>query len=260
MSIKRRRNGKGKSNFIKIIAYSIGIVLCTGALLYAVIQSVGKAVPDKIGCYKEATTNQHVHALIDNSNPRFSITQNRSIIRYFESLYDELEFNGKISIYTTGDHEIASISKASFSICKPATTGKELEKINAANASDGYLEKQKKRLYQQHFLPNLKAILAKDLEESKKASSSPLLEITADLSRLPSMKSGSKLVLISDLFQSSSSVKPFCFVKGALPIYSSFSQWPVYKSLNSQASGAVKTNANRRGKRYRVVLLTVFAP
>lgn len=229
MSIKHRR--KGKKKLAKVIAYSSGIALGLGGLSYAVIQNMGKVTADKYGCFKQVPVSQPIHVLVDASQPRYSPEQQLSIYRYMEQLFDELALGGKISVYTSENDQIASIAKPRFHVCGLAKKSEELVEINAAEASIGYLAKQKQRLYTKKFLPELKILLSGKPDEKRKASSSPLLEMIKDISHLSSMKSGSKLVVISDLLQNSSSVKPFCYVKNALPKFSTYSQWDVYKNL-----------------------------
>ncbi|MFK5950257.1 MAG: hypothetical protein QM500_15965 [Methylococcales bacterium] len=227
-SIRRRFNNKNRLAII--LVYLALLILFSGGLIYSVSSNLGVVTADKYGCYPDMQ-QRHIHMVVDASNPRYNIEQQRGIYRYTEQLYNGLELGDKLSVYTSEGNQVASIAKSKFHICGQAKTADELVKINAAEASKGYLAKQQQRLYQKVFLPKLKALLTDPLNDEQVAKSSPILEMIADLSRLPSMKAGSKLVVVSDLFQFSSSVKPFCLVKNALPAFSSFAQWPVYKTL-----------------------------
>ena len=213
-----------------IIGLVFAVIASLAGLGYMAADSIGNPVADKFGCYAEVPASQTAHIMIDASYPRFSPQQQRSVYRYIEQTYNALKLGDKLAIYTSEDDHIASILEPRFHICGQAQSAGELAAINAGEVSNGYLAKQKQRLYQKVLLPELNTLISEKPNEKRKASSSPLLEMVKDFSNLPTIRQGDKLVLISDLLQNSRSVKPFCYVKGALPSFSTFSQWSSYKN------------------------------
>ena len=222
----RRRRRKG--SVMAPLALSAVLVGCIGGMGYAAYQQFGKVVPDRYGCYTEAPQT-HTAVLIDASPPRFNKEQTRSLRRYFAELYDSLGFNERLSVYTTEGDQIASVLSPRFHVCGGAKTAAELTAIGADTGTAGYREKQRARLYEKRFLPELEMVLtANPTKERLLVKESPLLEMVADLSRSSVVKPGSRIVLVSDLLQSSDSAH-FCWTKGEMPPFYLFQQRRLYQ-------------------------------
>ena len=223
--MRRRRR---KKSVMAPLALSAVLVACIGGMGYAAYQQFGKVVPDRYGCYAEAPQT-HTAVLIDASEPRFSKEQALSMRRYAEELYDSLGFNERLSVYTTEGDQIASVLSPRFHVCGGAKTATQLTAIGAEAGTAGYREKQRKRLFEKRFLPELETLMSDDLDDSRRQlSQSPMLEMIADISRSPTLRPGSRLIVVSDLIQNSDSVQ-FCRVKNDMPPFSLFAQRRIYQ-------------------------------
>lgn len=224
--MRRRRR---KNNTLTLAAYSGVLVLCMGVVGYAAFSVYGKATADRYGCFADVP-QAHTLVLVDASEPRFDAEQARSLRRYFAAIYDKLGFNEELSVYTSEGDQIASVLKPRFHVCGQASSPEQLEGINAEAGSAGYLKKQRQRLYEKVFAPEVEALLSEKPDEARRQThQSPILELIADLSRSPELKAGSRLILVSDLIQNSDSAH-FCVVKGDMPRFAEFAKRTVYQS------------------------------
>lgn len=222
--MRRRR----RKNLPRLVTYASVLALSIGGLTVAGLQSHGKATPDRLGCFEEAPQKQTI-VLFDDSEPRFNDEQSRSLRRYFDGLYDSLGFNERLSVITSEGDQVGSVAKARFEVCGQATGSDQLEAVGAQAAEAGYLKKQRQRLYDKVLAPQLDALLATDPDEPRRQlQQSPILELIADLSRSGRLKSGTRLVIVSDLIQNSDSAQ-FCRVKGAMPRFAAFEKSDIYR-------------------------------
>ena len=190
---------------------------------YLGLQAVGQASADVLGCYADVPQRQ-TFVFVDVSGPRFNDEQRRSLQSYFDQLYAGLAFNERLSVYTNEADQIASVASPRFTLCAPARSPADLEAVNAPTASAGYLSKERERLYTKLLGPELRVLLADDVPASRTQNyQSPILEMIADLSRVPTMRPGSRLIVISDLLQNSDTAR-FCIVKGDMPHFSVFAR------------------------------------
>ena len=223
----RRRSRQ--NNLPKVIALSSAIALGTAGLGYITLQSMGKPTQDHFGCYEGFEQAQTV-VLFDVSEPKFNDEQARSIQRYFKQLYNnDLQFNERLSIVTTAEDQVGSIPKPSFQICGQSTNVQELEAIGAEVASQGYLAKQKERLYEKILAPALHEIVSPDTK-SRQRYQSPVLEMVAGIRRFHPLNPGDRLVIVSDLIQHSNALQ-FCKSQNHMPPFSTFKNKSVYSRL-----------------------------
>ncbi|MCR9261214.1 MAG: hypothetical protein NXH95_15940 [Pseudomonadaceae bacterium] len=228
---KRKTHARRRSaaNTKTLVTYGVGIVVFGGGLVFAALDQIGKPVANEIGCYTEIDGAKTV-ALVDASDPRWSLEQARSLHNYFDGLWNDLDFNERLSVYTSEGDQIGSVPRPRFGVCGQARSSEELEDIGASSATAGYLAKQKQRLYEKHLAPELDEMLAIDPDQSRRQSTqSPLLELIADLSRSANLQNGSHMVVVSDLLQNSDSVS-FCRVQNDMPPFSAFSKRAIYKN------------------------------
>jgi len=214
------------------LLFGMGSVLSilTVGLGYVGLQTYGRATADEYGCYVDAP-QRSTFVLVDASEPRFNEEQARSLRSYFDQLYDGLAFNERLSIFTSEGDQVASIARSRFSLCGQARTPDELKAINASAAEAGYLRKQRQRLYEKKLAPELDALFADNLNESRRQLyQSPILEMIGDISRSPQLNPGSRLVVVSDFIQNSDSAR-FCRAKGHMPRFSNFKKRSVYTRL-----------------------------
>ncbi|MBT3043391.1 MAG: hypothetical protein KME67_11065 [Candidatus Thiodiazotropha sp. (ex Codakia orbicularis)] len=222
----RRRT---KTNWPLTVGGIIAILTTLAGLGYFAFQAYGKPVADRYGCF-DGVNGKQTHVLIDVSAPRFDGDQQRALMRYFKQEYDRLAFGDRMSVYTTEGDQQASVLSPRFHICGPAREPEHLTAIGADGGSSGYIEKQRQRLYEKRFLPELEAVLTDNPDdERRQTTQSPILEMVADLSRMPNVGPGAKITLVSDLIQNAPDSAQFCQVKNDMPPFALFSQRRVYQ-------------------------------
>lgn len=230
----RRRS---RQNYLpKVIVLSSAIALGTVGLGYMALQSIGKPNQDHFGCYEGFEQSQTV-VLFDVSEPKFNDEQARSLQRYFKQLYNRLQFNERLSFVTTAEDQVGSIPKPSFQICGQPTYAQELKAIGAESASQGFLAKQKQRLFENILAPALNEIVSPDTE-SRQRYQSPILEMVAGIRRFHPLNPGDRLVIVSDLIQNSDTVQ-FCRTQNDMPPFSIFQKKAVYGRLKPASLEAI---------------------
>jgi len=218
----------------------MGSVLVVGiiGLGYMGLQTYGKASADVYGCYDDAP-QRSTFVIVDASTPRFNAEQARSLRSYFDQLYAGLAFNERLSFFTSEGDQIASVARPRFSLCGQAKTPDQLEAINAPGGEAGYLRKQRERLYAKVLAPELDALLAQNVPSARTQNyQSPVLELIADLSRLPAMRPGSRLIIVSDMLQNSDSAR-FCRRRGDMPRFSVFRKRPIFERIKPSSLDGV---------------------
>ena len=230
----RRRGGLTP----RTVALAGALAVCAAGAGVAAVHLYGKPTPDTFGCYDSAPQT-HSFVLFDASNPRFNEEQERALRTYLDGSYGNLGFNEKLSFITTEGDQVSSIVRPRFYVCGAARTPADLEAINAASATSGYLRKEKDRLYRELYAPELDALLALDPEDGRVQEwQSPILETIQAIARLPEFQPGSRLIIISDLLQYSDSAK-FCRVQNEMPPFRVFKQRPVYARLKPKSLAGV---------------------
>lgn len=217
-----------KKQLPKIVAMGSGLIVCSVFTGYLLWNSMGKVSADKYGCFDDVYASQTI-VLVDASEPRWNETQQRALNTYFENLYFQLGFNERLSVFTTEGDQISSVPAPRFHICGQARSANDLSEMGAPDASEGYLRKQKQRLFTKIFKPQLDALLAFTPDESRRQTSqSPILEFIRSVSRFTKPEQGDSLVVISDAIQNSESLK-FCRVKDDMPSFNKIKQRRIYQ-------------------------------
>ena len=223
----------------KLIGYGAALTVCAAGFAYAALQSWGKAVPDEHGCFTDVP-RRHVLVLVDGSEPRWNEEQARSLRRYFDRLYEGLDFNERLSVFTSEGDQVASVAAPRFHVCGPARTPEELTAAGAEPAQAGYLKRRRARLHAKVLAPALEALLTAEPDERRRQRrQSPVLELIADLSRLPALTPGSRLIIVSDLIQNSDSAR-FCRRQNHMPRFSVFKKRRIYGRLKPQSLAGVQ--------------------
>jgi hypothetical protein len=231
--MKRYFRRRSASHF-KTLLYGSLLVLMLSGLAYATFRSYGQLTPDAYGCFA-GVEQPATFVLVDASEPRFNTEQARSLRTYFDKLYAALAFNERLSFVTSEADQIASIAAPRFHVCGQAKTPEQLEAIGAASAQVGYLKKQRERLYGKIVGPELDALLSEMPDKNRRQLyQSPIMEMIADISRLPDFKPGSRIIIVSDLIQNSDSVQ-FCRVQNDMPPFHVFKERPVYARLKPKS-------------------------
>lgn len=203
------------------------------------IMSLGQATPDRFGCY-DADSQPQTVVLVDASTPRWDSAQARSLRTALERLFNGLRGNERLSFFTTEQDAIASVVEPRFHVCGAPRNDAELKALNAPEAMDGYLQKQRERLYEDKLAPELDALLsAVPAAGRQQLYESPIMEMIQSVQRASGLKAGDKLVIISDMLQFTESAR-FCVVQGDMPAFDRFAQRPVYQSLQPQDMSGVE--------------------
>lgn len=222
------RRRKKYQDLPKIIALSTVLVGCTGALGYAAFSTFGQPTPDQYACFEDVK-QRNTFVLFDASPPRLNTEQHRSVRHYLDELYANLEFNERLSFITTEGDQISSTPKARFHVCGTAKNPEDLENIGAQSASTGFLKKQKERLYNTVYGPQVDAMLSPNPDEARKQiSQSPMLEMVKNISVMKDFVTGGRFILISDLLQNSDTAQ-FCVKQNQMPPFRVFRKQESYQ-------------------------------
>lgn len=204
------------------------LVACMGGLGYAALSTMGQKTPDQYGCYEDIK-QRHTFVLFDASEPRLNAQQERSVRNYLDKVYDNLGPNEKLSFITTESDQISSTPKARFHVCGAARNSEEIEAVGGQSASAGFLKKQKQRLYDKMYAPQVEALLSQTPDESRRQNSqSPVLEMIKNISSMRDFVPGSRLISIGDHLQNSESAQ-FCVTQGHMPPFRIFRERDTYQ-------------------------------
>ena len=223
--MRRRRQ---KNDLPKIIMLSGVLVACMGGLGYAGFSTMDQKTPDQYGCY-EGVEQRHTFVLFDASEPRLNAQQERSVRNYLDKVFDNLSFNEKLSFITTESDQISSAPKARFHVCGAARNSEEFEATGGQSASAGFLKKQKQRLYDKMYAPQVEALLSQTPDESRRQLyQSPVLEMIKNISNMRDFVPGSRLISIGDHLQNSESAQ-FCVKQNHMPPFRIFRERDIYQ-------------------------------
>ncbi len=201
-----------------LIAKGAIFTACFLGMGYMSWQSMGQVVADQYGCFPDAGAPQTI-VMVDASNPRWDETQQRALYAYFNQLYEQLKFNEKLLVYTTEGDQLASVPAPRFHVCGQAKSSNELISVGGASAQDGYLRKQKQRLYEKQIRPELDTLLSLSPDEARQQNlESPIFEFIRSVTRTTKPQEGDRLVVISDAIQNSETLK-FCRIKNDMPAF-----------------------------------------
>ncbi len=228
-------NRRLKKQLPALLGLSSILIACIFGLGYMGWQSMGEITADKYGCFEGIPARQTV-VLIDASEPRWDKTQQRALYTYFKQLYNRLDFNEKLSIFTTEGDQVSSVPSARFHVCGQAKTPNELTAIGAAEAQVGYLKRQKQRLFEKRLKPELDAMLSLSPKTSRRQLyESPIMEFIRAVSRTRTLKNSDSMIVISDAIQNSESLR-FCRVKNDMPNFKKIKQRRIYRERLKPAS------------------------
>ena len=216
--MRRRKQNK---DLPKIALLSTVLAACVGGFGYMGVSAMGQPTPDQYGCFDEIEQRQ-TFVLFDASEPRLNELQHRSVRQYLDELYANLGFNERLSFITTEGDQVSSVPKARFYVCGAARHSEDLEDIGAEGASAGFLKKQKQRLYDKVYAPQVEAMLSPTPDATRRQlSQSPVLEMIKNISNMREFGPGSRLIVLSDLLQNSDTAK-FCVKQNNMPPFRIF--------------------------------------
>jgi len=211
----------------QLAAAGTALSIDLAGLGYITIQSMGKITPDEFGCY-ESIEARTTAVMLDVSEPRWDKTMQRGLHTAFERLYDDLQPNERLTVYTTELSKLASIADPAFYVCGQFSSPDELpETVEQAQA--GYLKQQKQHLYDTVFKSALDKVLALDIpEDQRQVYESPIFEMIQTLNLSEDLSAQDRLWIVSDGIQSTESAR-FCTVKGAMPAFKTFKTRRIYQ-------------------------------
>lgn len=223
--MRRRKQNK---DLFKIILLSVVLLACVGGFGYMAVSTMGQPTPDKYGCFDDIEQRQ-TFVLFDASEPRLNELQHRSVRQYLDELYANLGFNERLSFITTEGDQVSSVPKARFHVCGAARTPEDLEDIGAEGASAGFLRKQKQRLYENVYAPQIEAMLSPTPDATRRQLfQSPVLEMIKNISNMRDFVPGSRLISIGDHLQNSESAQ-FCVKQNHMPPFRIFREREAYQ-------------------------------
>ena len=238
--MKRRSSG---NNTFKLIGLSLVVALGISGFGYITWESMGKQTADEYGCYADAYQRQTA-VIVDASEPRWDEVQGRGLHTYFRQLYEELQFNERLSVYTTEGDLVASVVSPRFSVCGQARTQEELVAVNAPEAQAGYLKRERERLFEKVLAPKLDKLLTLSPDESRRQlHESPVMEMVLSVMHSAQLESGDRLILVSDMIQNSESAR-FCTKQNDMPRFSAFKKRRIYQDrLKPRSLAGVEVEA-----------------
>lgn len=220
-----RRKGRNKPN-----GRVFAIALLSGSLLaalggggYIAYQDMQTVKPDELGCYP-ATERAQTTVLVDSSDPGFDPVQSRDLINGITTQFKMLGFNEGFSIVTTQASRIGSIPEPVISLCGPAKSPDDLERVGAASATLAYVQRQAEKIYEKTLLPVLENVFSSNPTDADRQShESPILEQIQSVSRMAGFGTArqKRLILVSDMLHNTLE-RQFCVTQGHLPPFAKF--------------------------------------
>lgn len=240
---RSRRRGQGSIFPWKAL---LGGAACLGFLAgggYFVMQDLQTAKPDELGCYSQSRNRAYTTALVDVSEPGFDEVQSRDLIKAFTNMFSyDLSFNERFSMVTTAQSKIGSVSAPIVTFCAPAKSPADLERIEAATATQVFLDRQAEKVFEKRFKPRLDAVFnVNPADDDRQKKESPILEQIQSVSRMPGFSDSAasrRLIIVSDLLQSTSEAQ-FCYKQGHLPSFEKFKAKPYYRRIRPASLDSV---------------------
>ena len=232
---RSRRRGQGSTFPWKALmggAACLGIVAGGG---YFVMQDLKTAKPDELGCYSQSGNRAYTTSLVDVSEPGFDKVQSRDLIKAFANMFSyDLSFNERFSMVTTAQSKIGSVSDPVVTFCAPAKSPADLERIEAAPATQVFIDRQAEKVFEKRFKPHLEAVFTTNpADVDRQKNESPILEQIQSVSRMPGFSDSAArrhLIIVSDMLQNTSEAQ-FCHKQGHLPGFEKFKAKPYYQRV-----------------------------
>ena len=220
---KNRRNINTKPWMIGLIAGTALCALISGSVL--VYDDMQTAKADKHGCYPVAGARAQTMVLVDSSDPGFDPVQSRDLINGLASDFQfKLGFNEEFSVVTTQESRIGSIAAPVVTLCGPAKSQSDLERVGAASTTQAFILRQAEQVWTSKLLPVLHDVFSPSPPiQDRQRHESPLLEQVQSISRMPEFANAQqrRLIVVSDMLHNTEE-RQFCQTKGHLPSFAKF--------------------------------------
>jgi hypothetical protein len=241
-----RRNRRSEKPIVKLLL--AGTTL-TGVLMgvgFLTIQEASYVKADAEGCYTVSTSAARTIALVDSSEPRFDEAQTRDLLQVFENLIESgLRFQERLSVITTEEGSIGSVSKPVLTFCRQAYSAEELQSVGAAPATSAFLNRQAEKFQDEVFEPTIQHVFDSTPDASRRQKrESPILEQIQSASRLSDFGKDAprrRLILVSDLIQATEEAQ-FCVKKGHLPSFEKFKTKPYFQRIQPASLSGVEVS------------------
>lgn len=186
-------------------------------------------------CYDREDQYQAA-AFIDFSfTAQISPSQQRDLKTVLAQAFDGLPPNGKLSVFTTANGSTTSVAEPVFTLCNPAETTKEQERIGAPKSSPTVLARLNDEAAEA-FDAFLTDLMAQTVDDRQQARTSPILEQMQAISRFDFGGSLDKLYAFTDGLNNGPSGR-FCVEQGHMPRFAKFAEKPEYRFVAPEHFG-----------------------
>ncbi len=228
-----------KRNYFALAAMALLSTSALASMGYVAYQDINTIKPDVVGCYPTQKPQDQTVVLVDSSEPRFDAVQSRDLKNAIKAVYDrDLGFNESLKIFTTEKTDIGSVPAPVLEICASAKTSIELENIGASGASQAYLDRQRKEVFDTKIAPALERVFARKARAGQQQDhESPILEQLQNMARLREMQDqgqSRKLIVVSDMIQHTVEMQA-CSTQGHLPSFSKFQTQAYFKQVKPRS-------------------------
>jgi len=231
---RSRRGGNSYRNAILISASAFIVLGGIGGFGFAGYQYANTERADENLCF--ARHNQHQTAIwIDYSLQGMTSAQLRDYMAGALGAYDRTPANGRVMVVTTGQSAHGNLPMPVFTICKPAATEAEQQALGIP--VEGKPQRDRTvTVARTTFIKAMEQVIASAGDKDQQAKASPILEQLRAVSRADWYQGAStrSFLAITDGIENSK-VGKFCFQKGDMPPFASFSAKPQYQWVKPSA-------------------------
>lgn len=233
------RRGRNKSSWFKKLAVGGAITtipaLALGVGGYYANEYISREQIDASLCYPRADQYQAAIFVDSSMTHQASASQRRDLTNTLAQTFSNLPPNGKLSVFTTESGVASTINKPIFTLCKPAKTPAELAAIGAPSSAAPKLARQYAEA-EDAFQDALANLMTNATDQSRRATSSPILEQIQGISRYNFGAPLSKFLVYTDGINNSEAGQ-FCAQQGHLPRFEVFTKRPDYRFIKPDDFG-----------------------
>ena len=231
---KVSRSRKGRSapgkRFGLICAMVLLPLFVLGAGFYGLNAKLTQKQMDPLtACYAQEDQAQSAVFIDFSLTHQTSTAQNRDLKTALIRAYEALPPNGKLSIFTTAQDSVATLTEPILSLCSPPATPAEQAALGAPDKPQPFLKRRAQEAKVQ-YEAHIAQLMEDAKDKSKVAKDSPILEQIQAISRYQFSGPLTSFYVFTDGVQNSE-VAQFCAVKNHLPPFAVFERGPVYQVI-----------------------------
>lgn len=230
MTRKRRSNRRRKSSAQLPMAIGLGTLLVGGLAtgIYA-YSTIGSETPiDSEFCYIVDEPQYQAAFYVDYSlTADASQRQIRDLKRSLTSAYGELPPNGRLSVFTSDRSAASTMTKPTFSICRPPNSKAEQVEAGTPEKNTQQLSFLTKKAVA-GFSKKIDTLIEDAQDGDKVAHDSPILEDFQNIGRTHKRIGLDAFYAYTDGIQNTEEAQ-FCVTKGHLPPYRQFKTTATYR-------------------------------